>query len=75
MNETLLEVGGMSCPSCVRHVQKALNELGDVQNVDVRLREGQVRVTHGPSVAPDALVEALQRAGYPSKPTGAAHRG
>jgi copper chaperone CopZ len=69
MNETLLDVEGMSCGSCVRHVNQALTRVDGVQGVEVRLREGKVLVKHGPAVAPDALVEALQHAGYPSQPT------
>jgi copper chaperone len=69
MSETLLSVGGMSCPSCVRHIERALTEIDGVEQVDVKLREGLVRVQHAPGVVPDALVEALQEAGYPSEPT------
>ncbi|WP_437576654.1 heavy-metal-associated domain-containing protein [Sorangium sp. So ce887] len=65
MKETLLQVGGMSCPSCIRHIDSALRELDGVAEVDVRLREGTVVVQHDPaSASVDALVEAVRGAGY-----------
>jgi copper chaperone len=67
MNETLLDVEGMSCASCVRHIQRALDVLEGVQQVEVRLREGQVRVQHGLHVVSDKLIEVLAAAGYPSQ--------
>ncbi|WP_437811903.1 heavy-metal-associated domain-containing protein [Sorangium sp. So ce1078] len=65
MKETILQVGGMSCPSCTRHIDGALRELAGVGKVDVRLREGTVVVQHDPaSASVDALVEAVRGAGY-----------
>ncbi|MGK3988219.1 heavy-metal-associated domain-containing protein [Sorangium sp. So ce136] len=65
MKETILRVDGMSCPSCIRHIDSALRELDGVGKVDVRLREGTVAVQHDPASAPvDALVEAVRGAGY-----------
>lgn len=62
---TNLVVGGMSCHSCVRHVDHALRDLEGVSAVDVRLREGRVHVEHDPQQAPvAALIEALTAAGY-----------
>jgi copper chaperone len=64
-NETILDVAGMSCPSCVRHINDALGELAGVSGVDVRLDDGTVRVRHDPAAAPvDSLIGALTEAGY-----------
>ena len=66
---TILEVQGMTCPSCIRHVNAALADLEGVHQVDVQLRAGLVVVTHDPGQAPSTqLVEALDRAGYPARP-------
>ena len=71
--DTLLEVQGMSCPSCIRHVNAALAELDGVTKVDVRLREGKVLIQHDPTAAPvESLIEALGEAGYESKASAAA---
>ncbi|WP_437934480.1 heavy-metal-associated domain-containing protein [Sorangium sp. So ce341] len=72
MKETTLKVDGMSCPSCIRHIDSALRELGGVDKVDVRLREGTVVVQHDPASVPvDALVEAVRGAGYDVHPRAA----
>lgn len=61
---TTLEVQGMTCGACVRHVTDALRVPG-VGNVDVRLRDGLVVVEHDATTAPTAtLVAALDQAGY-----------
>lgn len=65
---TILEVQGMTCPSCIRHVTSALTDLAGVGKVDVKLREGLVTVTHDATQAPiDQLIDALADAGYVSK--------
>ncbi len=65
---TVLEVQGMTCPSCVRHVTSALTEIEGVGTVDVQLREGLVTVQHEGTQAPiDQLIDALAEAGYVSK--------
>ena len=72
MKETQLQVDGMTCSSCVRHIDAALRGLEGVEKVDVKLREGTVLVKHDPSSAPtSALVDALRDAGYASRPRAA----
>ncbi len=72
MKETLLHVDGMSCPSCIRHIDSALRDIQGVDKVDVKLREGTVLVKHDPSAAPaNTLIEALRDAGYESRPHAA----
>lgn len=68
MNQTQLQVDGMSCASCVRHVNDALCDIEGVQKVDVKLREGTVIVTHD-AKAPltSSLIDALRDAGYESR--------
>lgn len=64
MNETKLDVKGMTCGSCVRHIDGALKRLDGVAQVDVRLREGRVVVQHRADVAPAAIVGAIEEAGF-----------
>jgi copper chaperone len=68
IRETTLEVEGMTCHSCVRHVSDALGELDGVQKVNVRLREGRVTVHHALPASIDGMIEALREAGYESSP-------
>lgn len=68
---TILEVEGMTCPSCIRHVSSALTELEGVGAVDVKLRDGLVVVKHDATQAPiGQLIETLNEAGYASKQRG-----
>ncbi|MEO5727298.1 MAG: heavy metal-associated domain-containing protein [Byssovorax sp.] len=70
---TVLSVDGMTCHSCIRHVESALRDLEGVRGVEVRLREGKAIVEHEgaePSVA--AMVEALREAGYAAAPDASA---
>jgi copper chaperone len=71
--QIVLDVTGMSCPSCIRHVNVALSDLDGVAKVDVRLRDGKVVVQYDPQlVQVSALIEALREAGYESAPSAAA---
>lgn len=63
----ILEVEGMTCPSCIRHVSSALAELDGIAKVDVKLREGIVHVKHDDRATLANMIEALTNAGYVSK--------
>jgi copper chaperone len=66
--QTILDVTGMTCGSCVRRVTAALRGLDGVTAVEIQLRAGKVLVDHDPARAPvTALVAALERAGYGSR--------
>lgn len=65
---TVLNVSGMSCPSCVRHVHAALSALDGVSGVQVRLHEGKVLVKHDGRAAIEAMIAALDEAGYAGAP-------
>lgn len=66
---TILDVQGMTCGSCVRHVTVALEDIDGVDKVDVKLRDRTVTVQHDLVEAPVAtLIEALREAGYESQP-------
>lgn len=65
MNTIELNVQGMSCGSCVKHVNAALSQLAGVTAVEVDLSAGSVRVTG--FAGTDALVSALDHAGYPAQ--------
>ncbi|MGQ0597568.1 heavy-metal-associated domain-containing protein [Aquabacterium sp.] len=67
MNTIDLEVQGMSCGSCVKHVTQALQSLSGVQQVDVDLKSGHVQVSGAVSFDAQTLISALDAAGYPAK--------
>ncbi|MFZ6179026.1 heavy-metal-associated domain-containing protein [Nannocystis pusilla] len=71
--ETILDVPGMSCQSCVRHIREALGELDGVAEVEVRLSDGKVLVRHDPDrVTVNHVIAALREAGYESSLAAAA---
>lgn len=64
---TTLNVAGMSCGACVRHVSAALSAVPGVSKVNVQLRAGIVEVQHRDDTALPALLEAVQDAGYDAR--------
>lgn len=65
MSKTILNVEGMSCSSCVKHVNQALAIQG-VTSVDVKLGDGSVVIDHESSVSVRQMITALEHAGYPA---------
>lgn len=60
-----IKVTGMSCMSCVAHVQNALEDLPGVFQADVKLSAGTARVSMIPElVSTQDLVNAVESAGY-----------
>ncbi|HEX3138738.1 MAG TPA: heavy metal translocating P-type ATPase, partial [Rhizobacter sp.] len=63
-----LPIEGMSCASCVKHVEKALSGVSGVESVSVNLATEQATVVRrqGSGGAAD-LIAAVQRAGYTAR--------
>ena len=62
-------VVGMTCASCVFHVEKALKGVPGVQSAQVSLARGRASVRFDPAQAtPDAIAAAATKAGYPAAP-------
>lgn len=71
--ETILDITGMSCPSCVRHIDDALRGLDGVDRVEVRMSDGKVPVRHdGRGATANHMIAALREAGYESTVDSAA---
>jgi copper chaperone len=68
LKQTILAVDGMSCGSCVRHVEQALRELDSVTSVQVDLQTGKVVVDHGDGAPVKSMIAALSVAGYDARP-------
>ena len=63
--ELTLDVRGMTCASCVAHVEGALKELSGVQEAVVNLGLGTARVTHIPGVVTASVMKrAVREVGY-----------
>lgn len=64
-SELTLEVRGMTCASCVAHVEGALKELPGVEDANVNLGMGTARVRYIPGpVTPAAMKRAAREVGY-----------
>ena len=70
-NQTLLDVEGMSCPSCVSHIKEVLRRVDGVNRVEVRFSEGRVLVGHEDSARLQNLVGAVRDAGYRARAVAA----
>lgn len=83
MQTVELNVQGMTCGSCVKHVTAALNQLPGVTAVEVDLSVGRVSIMG--STAAEELISALETAGYSAqtvntnandtKPTNSSNKG
>ena len=64
-----LDIGGMTCASCVGRVEKALSKIPGVQAATVNLATEQARIRiksgSGPSLAD--VIEVVQKTGYEAK--------
>ncbi|WP_353431427.1 heavy metal-associated domain-containing protein [Polynucleobacter sp. MWH-UH23A] len=66
METVNLKVTGMTCGSCVKHVEKALRAVTGVQTVVVDLSTGTASVTGDLPGGASPLLAALEADGYPS---------
>lgn len=65
--EKILNVEGMSCNHCTATVKKALEALDGVKEADVSLEGKNAKVELDKEVADEALVKAVEDAGYTAK--------
>lgn len=65
---TLLDVSGMTCNHCVKHVREALEGVPGVGEVQVDLGAGLATVKHDGTAEISSLIAAVDDAGYEAKP-------
>ena len=74
--ECTLDIGGMTCASCVGRVEKALNRVDGVVTATVNLANETAVVTYEPqTTSTQTMTEAVVKAGYTGtpRPTAAAN--
>jgi Cu+-exporting ATPase len=71
-NEVRLELEGMSCASCAARIERSLNKLDGVE-ASVNLVSEAVTVQRAEGVSLEALVGAVEAAGYGARVAPAAH--
>ena len=64
MKTMILDIDGMSCEHCVRHVSEALEALSGVAAVSVSLADKQASVQTGGDFDEAAARAAVDEAGY-----------
>ncbi|WP_406946115.1 copper chaperone CopZ [Halobacillus sp. SY10] len=62
--ETTLKVEGMTCGHCKSAVEGALKEIDGVNDVNVDLDTGNVKVSHAESANKVEMREAVEEQGY-----------
>ena len=63
-NSIDLSISGMTCASCVRHVEKALQKVPGVSSVSVNLATESARVVSTLAIDPSLLIHTVVDAGY-----------
>ncbi len=66
-----LDIVGMHCASCVRHVEHALRDVPSVRNAVVTLETGRAHIDIVGSTDPAPLIAAIEEAGYSATPVEA----
>ncbi len=69
MKDIHLQISGMSCDNCVRHVKAALSDLPGVDVRDVRIGSATVGIEPDQG-GEEAVILALQEAGYGARVSG-----
>ena len=64
MEKITLSIAGMSCQGCANTVKGALAGVEGVRRADVSLEQTQARLVLEDAGSVDALVSAVQEAGY-----------
>ncbi len=59
-----IEVTGMTCQNCARHVKEALEALPGLRNVEVDLAHGSAHFESESAVDREKIAAALDEAGY-----------
>lgn len=68
--KVVLEVRGMTCGNCVRHVTEALLKTAGVRAVTVSLAPGTAVIEPGTGFSPCAALRAVRESGYEAGTTG-----
>ncbi|MDR0411272.1 MAG: cation transporter [Treponema sp.] len=62
--KTILNIEGMSCEHCVKHITEALKSVMGVKSVKVSLKDKKATVVHKDDMSVEALKSAVVTVGY-----------
>ena len=74
-DDVTLEIGGMTCASCVRTVEAALEGVPGVADASVNLATERARVRLEPGIPLPDLIRAVEAAGYQAREPDASAEG
>ena len=60
----IIKVKGMSCNHCVMAVDKALNQIDGIKNINVDLKKGEATFDEVKPVDLNIVRQAIKKAGY-----------
>lgn len=70
MKKIELQLEPLSCPSCIKRIEKAMNKEKGVQDAKVLFNSSKVKAMFDESVVEaDHLTEIIEKLGYPVKKT------
>jgi len=77
IQEVKVEIKGLSCPFCVKGVEKHLKKVKGVQDVSTSLKKGEVTLHYVPGASFDvvSLQNAVTRSGFTAGPVQVTARG
>ena len=64
MNEQTFYIEGMTCSGCERTVENAVRQLEGSGTAHADRKNGQLRVSYGPPCTEEAVIRAVEEAGY-----------
>ncbi len=62
--KTKIHVKGMSCGSCAQRVMKGMEKIDGVREVQVKLKDGLVSVSHSENVSKEMLKKAIEKLSF-----------
>ena len=64
-DEVILKIGGMSCATCIKTIEKALKKLDGIVDVDINLATGEARIVYNSQIISlSEIKRAVEEAGY-----------
>lgn len=70
MSTSQFQVTGMTCGHCEMSVREEVEKIAGVESIDVSAQTGRLVVTSAAEVDADAVVAAVDEAGYQAVPVG-----
>lgn len=67
MKEIVLQIKGMMCEHCKKHVENALSKIPGVERVEVSLKENSAKIYSIQELNRNDLINAVKNAGYEAK--------